>query len=202
MRLYKQSFLTLHSTPTPTFTNGIDTARANLIILRPLPMCSASHSHYSLWCWLYTSMEGHEVALFGGLSLDTSLLQTIDMLDIYGESSTIPDQMATVGAGLTRKTLNEALRYTGMQFSVDPGADGTIGGMVATGASGTAAVRMRLARCRGDGRSCRHASLEEFGWLRSGFTHVRIRRDLGGHYVGDCQTTSHSRARGGCRLRL
>jgi D-lactate dehydrogenase (cytochrome) len=88
-----------------------------------------------------TSVEGHVAALFGGLSLDTSLLQTTDMLDIYGESSTIPDQMATVGAGVTRKTLNEALRFTGMQFSVDPGADATIGGMVATGASGTAAVR-------------------------------------------------------------
>jgi D-lactate dehydrogenase (cytochrome) len=86
-----------------------------------------------------TSVEGHVAALFGGLSLDTTLLQTIEIPDIYGE--TIPDQMATVGAGVTRKTLNEALRYTGMQFSVDPGADATIGGMVATGASGTTAVR-------------------------------------------------------------
>jgi D-lactate dehydrogenase (cytochrome) len=77
--------------------------------------------------------------LFGGLSLDTSLLQSIEIPDMTGEN--LPDQMATVGAGVTRKTLNSALRYTGMQFSVDPGADATIGGMVATGASGTTAVR-------------------------------------------------------------
>jgi hypothetical protein len=50
---------------------------------------------------------------------------------------------------------------------------------------------MRLSRCRRDSRSCRHASLEEFGWLRSGFTHVRIRRDLGGHYVGDVTVKLH-----------
>jgi D-lactate dehydrogenase (cytochrome) len=86
-----------------------------------------------------TSVEGHVSALFGGLSLDTTLLQTIDIPDMTGEM--IPDQIATVGAGVTRKTLNEALRYTGMQFSVDPGANATIGGMVATGASGTTAVR-------------------------------------------------------------
>lgn len=113
-----------------------------------------------------TSVEGHVSALFGGLSLDTSLLQTIEIPDMNGE--TLPDQLAVVGAGVTRKTLNRALRYTGMQFSVDPGADATIGGtflvsflhfllyhshshshshslillgMVATGASGTTAVR-------------------------------------------------------------
>jgi D-lactate dehydrogenase (cytochrome) len=74
-----------------------------------------------------TSVEGHVSALFGGLSLDTSLLQSIEIPDMTGDI--LPDQLATVGAGVTRKTLNEALRYTGMQFSVDPGADATIGGM-------------------------------------------------------------------------
>jgi D-lactate dehydrogenase (cytochrome) len=43
---------------------------------------------------------------------------------------------------------------------------------------------MRLGRCRGNGCPCRHARLEEFGWLRSCLTHVRIRRDLGCYYVG------------------
>jgi D-lactate dehydrogenase (cytochrome) len=101
-----------------------------------------------------TSVEGHVSALFGGLSLDTSLLQSIEIPDVImsgdgdgdgdggdDNNNLLPDQMATVGAGVTRKALNQALRYTGMQFSVDPGADATIGGMVATGASGTTAVR-------------------------------------------------------------
>mgnify|MGYP002176469451 CR=1 FL=1 len=50
---------------------------------------------------------------------------------------------------------------------------------------------MRIARCRGDGRQCRNASHEEFGLLRSGLTHVRIRRDLGCHYVGDVTVKLH-----------
>jgi len=86
-----------------------------------------------------TSVEGHVSALHGGLSLDTKHLQSINVPDFT--SDTIPDPIAVVGAGVTRKTLNEALRHTGMQFVVDPGADATIGGMVATGASGTTAVR-------------------------------------------------------------
>lgn len=103
-----------------------------------------------------TSVEGHVCCLQGGVSLDTSMFQTIetpsdlmaahssgeDNEQVYEESSsTIPDPIARVGAGVTRMTLNNALRHTGMQFVVDPGADATIGGMVATGASGTTAVR-------------------------------------------------------------
>ena len=92
-----------------------------------------------------TSVEGHVCCLQGGVSLDTSLFQTIETpSDLAGgdeSSSMLPDPIARVGAGVTRMTLNNALRHTGMQFVVDPGADATIGGMVATGASGTTAVR-------------------------------------------------------------
>lgn len=90
-----------------------------------------------------TSVEGHVCCLEGGVSLDTSLFQTIETpADLASdEASSMPDPMARVGAGVTRTTLNNSLKHTGMQFVVDPGADATIGGMVATGASGTTAVR-------------------------------------------------------------
>ncbi|KAG7353117.1 D-lactate dehydrogenase [Nitzschia inconspicua] len=100
-----------------------------------------------------TSVEGHICALEGGISLDMAKFQDILLpgeakqtdSDNFGfdesSSAMLPDPIATVGAGVTRKTLNVALRHTGLQFVVDPGADATIGGMTATGASGTTAVR-------------------------------------------------------------
>ena len=86
-----------------------------------------------------TSVEGHVCATHGGISVDTSLLQSMELPDM--SSGTWPDPIATVGSGVTRNTLNEALRHSGLQFVVDPGADATIGGMVACGASGTTTVR-------------------------------------------------------------
>jgi D-lactate dehydrogenase (cytochrome) len=98
-----------------------------------------------------TSVEGHVCALHGGISLDMTKFQDIvlpgeDDEEVEDNNSDkgdvgIPDPIAKCGAGVTRKTLNTALRHTGLQFVVDPGADATLGGMTATGASGTTAVR-------------------------------------------------------------
>lgn len=81
-----------------------------------------------------TSIEGHIIPQGPAISLDVSRMNRV--LEIHPE-----DFMAVVEPGLTRKTLNEALKGTGLFFPVDPGADATLGGMAATNASGTTTVR-------------------------------------------------------------
>jgi D-lactate dehydrogenase (cytochrome) len=81
-----------------------------------------------------TSLEGHALAVAGGVVVDFRNMAAV--LEIRPE-----DRLVRVQPGITREALNHELRTTGLMFPVDPGANASLGGMAATRASGTTAVR-------------------------------------------------------------
>lgn len=88
---------------------------------------------------LGSSLEGHVIPYYGGISLDMSLMNKV--LEVRNH-----DFLVKVQPGVTRTEVNKELKKHGLFFTVDPGADATLGGMAATNASGTTSVKYGIMR--------------------------------------------------------
>jgi D-lactate dehydrogenase (cytochrome) len=106
-----------------------DTAEVSAIV----KICHAHGCPVVPW-GVGTSLEGHALAIRGGITI--SMTNMNKLLEVAAE-----DLLAVVQPGITREEVNTELRATGLFFPIDPGANASIGGMTATRASGTTAVR-------------------------------------------------------------
>lgn len=129
-RMQRAGSETFHSAPPPDAVALPDTTAEVSAIMA---ICNDAGVPVIGW-GTGTSLEGHALAVQGGLTLDMSRMDKV--LEVRAG-----DMQVTVQPGLTREALNTELRATGLFFPVDPGANASLGGMAATRASGTAAVR-------------------------------------------------------------
>lgn len=121
---------TFHQAPPPDAVAWPETAEEVSAIIRA---CAEFNVPVIPW-GTGTSLEGHALAVQGGVTLDMMRMDKI--FDVRAE-----DLQVSVQPGVTREALNTELRATGLFFPVDPGANASLGGMAATRASGTTAVR-------------------------------------------------------------